>query len=427
MTAEVAVLNSIGVAVAADSAVTLTGPGANSKVYTSAEKIYQLANSAPVAIMTYGNASLIGVPWETIVKAFRKDLGTTSLSTLDQYVDKFFQFLISSSDMFTKDRQLVFLPTLVREHLLKLRIELGNSLDEYIGETGRITDKVVENAVYTCLCNINKKIKNNELLDAVSTNSISDICREIRPFVDQLTNEVFDQLAESVRVRYAIRVLVAESVRRKIGAGSKSGVVFTGFGDNEYFPRLVEFTVDEFLLGNLRYFPQRVQEVSETNSGAVVPFAQTSDVEAFMEGSDREIRSSIIGYQRDAFEQLAAGVGEQLSSIDPNAGRAIERIILSLVEDTIENIRDKWNQLSQAHWRPIIGTVAALPKDEMADMAENLVNLSRFRKRISTETETVAGPIDVAIITKGDGFVWVRRKHYFSPELNPRVIARLGR
>jgi hypothetical protein len=30
----------------------------------------------------------------------------------------------------------------------------------------------------------------------------------------------------------------------------------------------------------------------------------------------------------------------------------------------------------------------------------------------------VAGPIDVAVISKGDGLVWIKRKHYFKPELN---------
>jgi hypothetical protein len=57
-------------------------------------------------------------------------------------------------------------------------------------------------------------------------------------------------------------------------------------------------------------------------------------------------------------------------------------------------------------------------------MAESLVNLTKFRRRVSTERETVGGPIDVAIITKGDGFVWVKRKHYFDPKLNPRTMGR---
>jgi hypothetical protein len=35
----------------------------------------------------------------------------------------------------------------------------------------------------------------------------------------------------------------------------------------------------------------------------------------------------------------------------------------------------------------------------------------------------VGGPIDVAVISRGDGFIWIKRKHYFSPELNPQFAA----
>ena len=34
------------------------------------------------------------------------------------------------------------------------------------------------------------------------------------------------------------------------------------------------------------------------------------------------------------------------------------------------------------------------------------------------QAETVGGPVDVAIISKADGFVWIKRKLYFRPELN---------
>lgn len=64
-----------------------------------------------------------------------------------------------------------------------------------------------------------------------------------------------------------------------------------------------------------------------------------------------------------------------------------------------------------------------LPKDELAAMAESLVNLTSFRRKLSMGAETVGGPIDVAIISKGDGFIWVKRKHYFSPELNQHFFA----
>ena len=32
--------------------------------------------------------------------------------------------------------------------------------------------------------------------------------------------------------------------------------------------------------------------------------------------------------------------------------------------------------------------------------------------------ESVGGPVDVAVISKGDGFIWIKRKHYFDPSLN---------
>jgi hypothetical protein len=62
--------------------------------------------------------------------------------------------------------------------------------------------------------------------------------------------------------------------------------------------------------------------------------------------------------------------------------------------------------------------VEVLPKDELASMAEALVNLTSFKRRVTAVAETVGGPIDVAVISKGDGFVWITRKHYFKPEFN---------
>ena len=40
------------------------------------------------------------------------------------------------------------------------------------------------------------------------------------------------------------------------------------------------------------------------------------------------------------------------------------------------------------------------------------------------DSETVGGPIDVAVISKGDGFIWIKRKHYFDPKLNPHFMAK---
>ena len=90
MTAIVGVLNKHAISIAADSAVTL---GSGKKVMNSANKLFALSKHHPVAIAVYGNAELIGTPWETIIKEFRNDFSDQSCDNLQGYADAFFQFL----------------------------------------------------------------------------------------------------------------------------------------------------------------------------------------------------------------------------------------------------------------------------------------------------------------------------------------------
>ena len=59
----------------------------------------------------------------------------------------------------------------------------------------------------------------------------------------------------------------------------------------------------------------------------------------------------------------------------------------------------------------------------VAEMAESLIYLTYLKRRITFAEESVGGPVDVAIISKGDGFIWKKRKHYFKPELNPHFFS----
>ena len=67
---------------------------------------------------------------------------------------------------------------------------------------------------------------------------------------------------------------------------------------------------------------------------------------------------------------------------------------------------------------PLIQTIVTMGKEDIADLAENLIYMTSMKRHVSPFAETVGGPIDVAVISKGDGFIWMKRKHYFSAELN---------
>src|SRR5271166_933207 len=102
MTCEVAVMNKRGVALAADSAVTL---GDGFKVYHTAEKLFQLSASAPVGVMTYGAAEIMEVPWETVIKLYSQKLADRRFDRLEQYAQDFLRFIEGSEALFPESVQ----------------------------------------------------------------------------------------------------------------------------------------------------------------------------------------------------------------------------------------------------------------------------------------------------------------------------------
>ena len=76
MTCEVAVMNRRGIALAADSAVTL---GDSKKIYHTAEKLFLISPSVPVGIMTFGCADMMDVHGKRSSKCTPDKLGLRDL------------------------------------------------------------------------------------------------------------------------------------------------------------------------------------------------------------------------------------------------------------------------------------------------------------------------------------------------------------
>jgi hypothetical protein len=89
MTAEVAILNKEAVALASDSAVTISqGNGeddSKQKIFSSANKLFALSKYQPIGIMVYGDAEFMSVPMEVMIKVYREKLGRNKFKTLNEY------------------------------------------------------------------------------------------------------------------------------------------------------------------------------------------------------------------------------------------------------------------------------------------------------------------------------------------------------
>lgn len=206
-----------------------------------------------------------------------------------------------------------------------------------------------------------------------------------------------------------------------------SGLVIAGFGEHEHFPGVIELGVRGVVAGLLlveRRNEAAVSDGDDQSEALVFPFAQTETVHAFMEGIDPVFRRAIEAETRLLFTRFSLVVLQRVKAHDASFGAALEQELRPAIERLVDELHRDWDERRQKeHVGPVMDMVRALPKDELALMAESLVNLDKFKRRVSRRQETVGGPIDVAVITKGDGFVWVRRKHYFRSELNLRHLA----
>lgn len=65
-----------------------------------------------------------------------------------------------------------------------------------------------------------------------------------------------------------------------------------------------------------------------------------------------------------------------------------------------------------------------MPIQDAIDLADFLADLTARYSRFTPGPTTVGGAIEIAAITKHEGFKWVRRKHYYSRDLNPEEARR---
>ncbi|MCY4438027.1 MAG: hypothetical protein OXE05_11935 [Chloroflexi bacterium] len=194
---------------------------------------------------------------------------------------------------------------------------------------------------------------------------------------------------------------------------SRSGIVVAGFGEKEIYPAIVSLEVLGFR-GQLIYRLEKPSIAIGGIEALILPYAQKEVVQGFMNGVEPSYKGTLL----DIFEIILSRIlADTLKESERDVSRALENAMVALQKelDSIE-----WEEYAE----PVLGAIAEMPKSELPAVAEALVGLQSLKRKVSEEHETVGGPIDVALISKGDGFIWIKRKHYFNPEINPQYFQR---
>lgn len=287
MTAEVAILNKAVAVLAADSAMTL---GGIEKVYPC-DKLFPLTRSEPIGVMIYGDAEFMGVPWETLVKMYRRKRGEKSLPTVRAYMDDLLDF-ITDPAICTADAQRDSALAVVVDSFLQILDMVSGAVNDGQSPCGLLEDKI---EVYMSIL--------SEYEEHVSRSRAGKLISRLWPTVNEIIDDIFGQ---QLQVSETARTLLHSAARLTVERGrlsrATSGVVVAGFGEAELFPALVAVETDGFItsirmkLLDETKIVRDVENVQDDERGtdltraAIVPFAQREMVEIFMDGVDPKFR-----------------------------------------------------------------------------------------------------------------------------------------
>ena len=291
------------------------------------------------------------------------------------------------------------------------------SCHDRLAEEGQLTARaeaaVLASVVQGMLADLNEQ---DELayLDAAE---VARWARANRRVIDAHIDDELVGFNLTAANRRLLHELIVPSICRSVYSAGHSGVVIAGFGADDIFPALTELTTDGFMFGELKHERSEFPDADDGSDTVILPFAQSEMVQRFMEGVDQEF----LDYLRSSVEELVIDVGRAV--LNARGLRLAGRFKSALEQfaswQTGQFLEHASAFRGEYFTQPILDVLRYLPKEELGGMAEALVSLTSLKHRVSPDLETVAGPVDVALISKGDGFTWVKRKHGVDAFLNP--------
>jgi hypothetical protein len=296
-------------------------------------------------------------------------------------------------------------------------------IGKIIERSGKINDNQIRNMAVSVIRHRHAAWTTADALPNVPPDHSQQIRRRWRSQIEAVMELVFGRLPLGSTSKGRLLEIASLVFTKNLFPDSVSGLVIAGYGEEDYLPSVVAFDIEGVLLDYVKIRKAGETPISGDSAAAIIPFAQREMVHLFMEGIDpwfeHNIHHALDYFVDDMSNHLVASTGATGSD-----AKTLRDQISKAKEEFADAFFKRLNKYSiEQHIRPVTSAVANLPKEELAVMAETLVNLTSFKRRVTHDPETVGGPVDVAVISKGDGFIWIKRKHYFDPNLNHHFFA----
>lgn len=409
MSVGVCIINRNGIALAADSAGTYTG---NKMFYNSMNKVFSLSRKYVYGAITYGATTIYNVSIDQVLKEFRTYLDSR------EHISDFFEIL-------------PLFEAFINQNSSYYKFDLA----EANHCNGLIKDLVVDwgNKIKTVATEVDAENKISEILNQLETvmrGSLKIDNYDVSAYIKTTYNDYFNMLIGMIvpelnnfptqKECFWDYICNYFNLSLTNETNNYMGLFFAGYDHCDAFPKFTHIELYRVVGGKIKY--RLVENYEESNNHAqIVPLAQPDVILTFCKGiSNRFINyipqkvESIINSKIDALPDTFTIDQKNALKTSLSSSKAE---IASAINTTIQNDNVK----------PILDSVQLIPLPEMGFLAESLVNITSLKRTFAIDgnQQTVGGPTDVAVMSKGDGFVWIKRKHYFDKQMNPDYIMKI--
>lgn len=422
MTAEIGILNKTSIVLAADSAATISS---HKKVYNTANKLFPLSNFQPIGIMIYNNSTWMGIPFELIIKSYTKYLYNNSFPSLVEYRDDFIKFLKENFKKFVSDEQIHEFIEFRLYDMLDIISDICNEkYEEKILSAVSIPSEIEKNEIlekifFELLDNFSK-IK-EEVLPEFTDYKFEEFKLEFKSTIDKILPGFYRNIKIVKKAKYTQRIykcLYHGLICRFSDNEDYSGLVISGYGIDEIFPTICDIKIGEILSNKLRFEISKPAQISNDESAFVCPYAQRDMVDTFFRGINPQIYDELTNLLVEQFELTIEKINKKHPKI------TIEEL-RPFFTDIYKNLNLKLTDFSVNNYvNPIIKSIGYLRKEDLIEFAESLINITSIKRKTNSEIQSVGGPIDIAVITKHEGFIWIKRKDIINKDLNSAYFNR---
>ena len=395
MTSEVIVMNKSGIALASDSAATIMP---NGKTFHAQNKIFPLSYQNPLGIMIHERLRLNGVPWETIIKSYAHEHGHTLFDHTEEQLHHFLQYIEDHPFLFSHEGPAFFWLCDILTYLENLGYDIKN-LWHHHQLSGNTYNTLNQFAVEYLTEQINR-LKTRPISQGFASSKKQSTIKKALGSLDITAMEQsFNIFALSGTHLNLIKDLIYHLTIKDCFSFGYSRIILAGFGKTEFLPTVASAKIGGLYLGHMKYRIEDVQKISNHNQSQIIPYAATDMVSTFIKGVHPHYEDYSLSIYKNTLETL---IHQHVKTDDKDA----------LIERYFEDYKKRMSKhITTQHIKPVVEGIRFLPKMALATVAESLVNFTSFKTSMLPGDNFVGGDTDVALISKGDGFHWVKHKY----------------